>query len=237
MGRSYTGFDGNSDGKLAGTEKFIDEFIKLTGGAFFNNGSWSVRPMRGSDKPSIHGTGRAVDFSYRGAPYKGCGDRKVAEKWIEWLADNADALGIELICDYMPRPFGRGWKCDRSAWRTYTRRTLGSAGGKSWADWIHVELNPTVARDAKHFEKVFALLSGEAPEVDVPEPYRGTPIRRGEADRELVKRIQRVVGAYVDGYFGPKTEKAVMRWQGRHNCYPDGWIGPQTWAAMEPFLQ
>ena len=251
MARNYTGFDGYASGKRKGTEQFAKEFVKFTGGAFWNNGTYGRRPVMGSSsRPSIHGTGRAVDLSYRGAPYNGCGDRKVAEKWINWLADHTEDLHIEIIVDYMPKPFGRAWKCDRNKWRTYLRQTV-SGGGKSYADWIHVEIAPDVADDPDYFRAVFAELSGNTPTVapaPAPDrrnmqPYPGKPIRRGEVDRELVARIQRAlmnagikVRGGADGVFGPATEKAVMQFQGKHNCYPDGWIGPQAWAALEPFL-
>jgi peptidoglycan hydrolase-like protein with peptidoglycan-binding domain len=242
MSRKYTGFDGYASGKRKGTEQFIREFIKLTGGAFFNNGSYGRRAMRGvANKPSIHGTGRACDLSYRGAPYEGCGDRKVAEKWINWLVEHAEDLQLEIVVDYMGRkgrdPFGRGWKCDRNKWKTYLRPTV-TGGGKYWADWIHVEVSPDVADDADFFKIVFAELAGK--ETNPPKrqivPFRGKAIRRGEKDRELVKKIQRVVGAKVDGYFGAQTEKAVMKFQAKHGLTVDGWIGQQTWQVMGAML-
>lgn len=240
MNRPYTGFDGYSNGKRKGTEEFVRQFVKHTGGAVWNNGTYVKRPARGKTKPSNHGTGRAVDFSYRGAPYKGCGDRKLIEPWLDWLVDHADDLHIEIIVDYMPKPYGRTWKCDRNKWRRYTRPTI-TSGGKSYADWFHVEIAPDVADDPEFFKRVFAELSGVTVAVNTPPkreflPYRGKPIRRGERDRELVKRIQKLVGTIVDGDFGPMTERAVMKWQGKNGCYPDGWIGPQTWAAMAPHL-
>jgi len=235
----YTGFDGYASGKRAGTEQFVREFVKHTGGAFWNNGTFVKRPIRGGTRPSNHGTGRATDLSYRGAPYKGCGDRRLAEKWIDWLVDHANDLHIEIIVDYMPKPYGRTWKCDRQKWRRYLRPTI-SSGGKSYADWIHVEIAPDVADDAEFFKRVFSELGAVgtvAPSQPAKHqliPYRGRPIRRGEKDKELVRMIQRVVRTIVDGDFGPVTERAVMRWQGKNGCYPDGWIGPQTWAAMAP---
>ncbi|WP_137119499.1 C40 family peptidase [Segeticoccus rhizosphaerae] len=48
----------------------------------------------------------------------------------------------------------------------------------------------------------------------------------------VVKQIQRIVGAYADGIFGPKTLAAVKRWQGSHGLVVDGIIGPKTAAKM-----
>lgn len=239
MGRKYTGFDGYASGKRKGTEQFIREFVKFTNGAFFNNGSYGRRPQRGRDKPSVHGTGRAVDLSYRGGTYSGCGDRKIAIRWVDWLVENSQDLGIELIIDYSYKPLGRGWKCDRNKWKRYLRPTI-TYGGKSWADWIHVELSPDVCDDSDYFKMLFRELS-KNPAENTPAKtmfvkYRGKPIRRGEKNHELVKKIQRVVGAKVDGLFGRQTEKAVMRFQAKHGLTVDGWIGAQTWAVLGKML-
>jgi len=234
--RKYVGFDGYATKKRAGTEQFIREFVKATGGAFFNNGSYGRRAIRGGSKPSIHGTGRAVDLSYRGAPHSGCGDRKVAEKWINWLADNGDRLMLTMVVDYQPKPFGRAWRCDRG-WKKYLVKTV-TGGGASWADWIHVEVDPSVADDADFFKQAFAELKGA--DTTPPKrnfvPFRGKPIRRGEKDKALVMKIQKVVGAKVDGIFGRKTEAALMRWQGKHGLQADGWIGSQTWPVISKFF-
>lgn len=235
MGRKYTGFEGYASGKRKGTEQFVREFVKFTGGAFFNNGTYMRRPVRGGTKPSIHGTGRAIDLSYRGGTYPGCGNRKTAVKWIDWLVEHAEDLQIELIVDYAYKPLGRGWKCDRNKWRRYARKTI-TGGGQSWADWIHIEISPDVADDPDYYRVVFAELKGKPAEQAPPKmtfvPYRGKPIRRGEKDRDLVRSIQKVVGAKQDGYFGPKTEKAVMAFQAKHGLTVDGWIGAQTWAVI-----
>jgi len=238
----YVGFDGYASGKRKGTEEFARQFIKATGGAFFHNGSFSKRAARGKPYPSVHGTGRAVDLSYRGAPtHSGCGDRKVALKWIDWLVEHANDLGIAMITDYAHKPFGRSWRTDRQCWRVYAKPTV-SGGGASWADWIHVEVTHLDgwADDADAYKQVFASLIDD-PEVEVPAkmtiiPYRGKVIKRGEKDAQLVRKIQKLVGATVDGQFGRKTEAAVMKWQGKNGLLPDGLIGVKTWAKMAPLL-
>ena len=240
----YVGFDGYASGKRKGTEEFARQFIKATGGAFFHNGSYGRRAARGKAYPSVHGTGRAIDLSYRGAPtHAGCGDRKVALEWIDWLVEHANELGVAMIIDYAHKPFGRAWRTDRQCWRVYMKPTVGG-GGKSWADWIHVEITHLDgwADDADAYKQVFASILGEEqPVIPTPPrrvivPYGGTAIRRGHKDTNLVMKIQRVVGAKQDGLFGPKTEKAGMAWQGKNGLLPDGIIGPKTWAVLGPLL-
>jgi len=64
--RKYIGnADGAAKHKRAGMDEFIKQCIKHSGGVFWNNGSFTVRDMRG--KPgviSVHSTGRAVDLSW-----------------------------------------------------------------------------------------------------------------------------------------------------------------------------
>jgi len=63
------------------------------------------------------------------------------------------------------------------------------------------------------------------PTVSVPKLRWGS---RGSA----VRRVQRVVGVYADGVFGPITHRAVKRFQGRKGLYRDGIVGLRTARAM-----
>jgi hypothetical protein len=49
---------------------------------------------------------------------------------MQFLVDNADALGLEMVIDYCPQPFGRAWRCDRNVWRNYL--TTHSPGRTWW---------------------------------------------------------------------------------------------------------
>lgn len=64
----------------------------------------------------------------------------------------------------------------------------------------------------------------------------GSPIRSKANVQANIKRIQRMVGAYVDGFYGnkgsSKTVEAVKKWQKAHGLTPDGIVGPKAWAAM-----
>lgn len=238
MGRKYTGWDRNSSGKRAGTEKFIDLLEERFG--LWNNGSWMVRNKRGKTSASVHGTGRAFDLSWRGGKYRGSGKYEDACALIDFVVDNADALGVEAVFDYYPKPWGRGWKCDRNRWNVYTARAFKGAPG---GDWVHIEISNEYADNPEHYEKFFAKSEGKKPAAKAPAKtesnapkYPGRSLRKGSKGLN-VERVQRVVDAYVDGDFGPKTERAVKKWQRANKscCGPsDGIVGPKTWGCMFP---
>lgn len=110
-------------------------------GGLKNLGSWVVRKQKSSatvnrkELASVHGTGRAVDLGYTGIR----NGRRKCLNFISLLTANADLLGVELILDYLPTPFGRGWKSERGSWQNYDKPTIaGAPGGR----WIHIELSP-----------------------------------------------------------------------------------------------
>lgn len=75
---------------------------------------------------------------------------------------------------------------------------------------------------------------GDVP--DVPEESRVTVsasmrvISKGSTGT-TVKIWQAIVGAGIDGDFGPKTENATIRWQLAHGITADGIVGAKTWKA------
>jgi N-acetylmuramoyl-L-alanine amidase len=72
------------------------------------------------------------------------------------------------------------------------------------------------------------------PEPDVGQaivPYPGKLIKKGSRGID-VQRIQRAVKITADGIYGPKTERAVKRYQTRHGLTADGIVGPKTWNKM-----
>jgi hypothetical protein len=146
MKRVYTG---NKDGAAAGEHPqltaLIKELLKAYNPALWNNGSFGIRNMRAKESLSVHATGRAVDISFRnmGDGKRGVahGGRKYALEAMEYLIKHADALGIEMIIDYVPTPHGRAAKCDRNmAWLKYDKDTV-HGGGSPSSDWFHVEVD------------------------------------------------------------------------------------------------
>jgi hypothetical protein len=155
------------NGKLAGTEKWVDLAELYSGGALWNNGTWVQRDIKG--KPgqiSNHAKGIAADLSYRRIEPRNkgvSGGRKKSLDFINRCLANYDVLGVMLVIDYWPQPLGRSWRCDRvglgvvkpnhaEAWRQATVKTFfGAPGG----DWWHVEITPAMANDPKAVEAAF----------------------------------------------------------------------------------
>jgi hypothetical protein len=158
-GRQYTGnSDGASPKRRAGMDAFIKEMIWAGQGAIWDNGSYGIRPMRGSEALSVHATGRAVDLSYRPSEKRKLANRKDALALINKIVPIANDLGIEMIIDYMPQPFGRAWRCDRQAWQKYSKPTVHGAPG---GDWFHIEITPQAADSAIFVKAAFLKAFGE----------------------------------------------------------------------------
>lgn len=160
--RTYSGFTGNVAKPLPSMNRFIDHVVFLTGGGLWNNGSHGVRKQRGKQTPSVHGTGRAVDLSWRrtklGRGRNGFGDWGQASSFAQFLLDNADVLEIELIIDYYPKPHGRAYRCDRpKEWLNYSAHTVAGAPG---GDWLHVEISPRAAANPTFYDTAFRKALG-----------------------------------------------------------------------------
>jgi len=156
--RPYTGNkDGAAKGLRPGMKVFIEETIKLSNGALWNNGDFGILPMRGKESMSVHGTGRAVDLSYRHMPpKKGIKNgRMEAIRICKIITANADALGLEALFDYFVKPHGRAWMCDRNAWLNYKTETIHGGGS---GDWLHFEISPEMSDNASKMKEAFAHL-------------------------------------------------------------------------------
>jgi hypothetical protein len=169
--RPYTGNkDGEAKGLRPGMKVFIDETIKLSNGALWNNGDFGVRMMRGSETSmSVHATGRAVDLSFRHMPpKKGIKNGRIeALRVLKIIVANADALGVEAIFDYIVKPHGRAWMCDRNAWLNYKKETIHGGGS---GDWLHFEVSPAMADNASKMKEAFANLVIPSPDAQEETP-------------------------------------------------------------------
>ena len=191
MKRTYTGWDKNAKGRRAGTEKLVQFLCYLSGNGLWNNGTWSVRPIRGSDKPSVHGTGRAMDLSWRKTPEKGYGDYNAAKATLDFCVKWADLLCIEEIHDYYLKPYGRGWRCDRAEWKVYDKPTIGSQGG----DWFHIEISNDHADDPAYYAEAFNT-------IFTPQPATPSPVKA-----PIAAETQPIAPKVVKAKQLPKTGK------------------------------
>lgn len=154
MKRPYTGNkDGLAKGATSGLVALVKEITTYSQGALWNNGTFVNRPMRGKESLSVHATGRAADISWRKMEHKGVKNGRVhAEKMMNFLVENADALGIEMVIDYNYAPHGRAWRCDRDAWQVYTKETV---HGTPDGDWFHIEVSPQMSQKPQLISAVF----------------------------------------------------------------------------------
>jgi murein L,D-transpeptidase YcbB/YkuD len=253
MSRPYTGNkDGAARGKRPGLEGLVAAIQTASGGKLWNNGTYGVRNMRGKGALSVHATGRAADISRRkmDARRPGC-SRADVELVMDWLISNADAIGLEFLADYEPGPGGRGWKCDREAWKDWKR---GEVSGAPGGDWIHIELSPATADSTDWIAGVMASFPlgadtpapapAPAPESSSSKPYPGTSTKLGSKATARVREIQQRLadlGAknsagtaplVVDGDFSRATDAAVRAFQSAAGLTVDGIVGPKSWAAL-----
>lgn len=144
-------------GKLAGTEEWVKQAAKHSGGALWNNGTHVVRDVR--SKPGVvsnHARGVAMDLSYRHMPASGRGvldGRRLSLQFIRKALTNWQTLGLCLAIDYYPQPFGRSWRCDRTAWRRATAPTF---SGAPKGDWWHLEITLELAQNPEQVAAAFA---------------------------------------------------------------------------------
>jgi peptidoglycan hydrolase-like protein with peptidoglycan-binding domain len=76
-----------------------------------------------------------------------------------------------------------------------------------------------------------AQVANRAPTLSWPVVGQGATGQRVVAIQYLLNQ-QIGAGLVVDGIFGPKTEAAVKRFQGRDHLPMDGKVGPGTWMKL-----
>jgi hypothetical protein len=178
-------------------------------------GCYGVRPIRGGTKWSAHAFGAAQDMGYRNGPARDVIETEV----IPFLEQHAPQLGIQRIHDYWAKRYwqaGKGW--------------IGRPPGNGH-DWLHIETTEQAWGDGRSVEE---RIGGAAPAPAAPKPAKPAAwrtVKKGSKG-EAVKKVQAVIGATVDGQFGPKTEAAVKAYQAQHGLVSDGIVGPITAAHM-----
>ena len=161
--RDYIGAsDGPANAKRPGTEMWVRQAAKYSNGALWNNGTFMRRDIKGKPgQMSVHSTGRAIDLSYRKMPNKGIDKgRNTARQFFKKVVANANQLGVQMVIDYRPKPWGASWRCDRQAWKKYSKPTISGAPG---GDWFHIEITPQAADSVIFVKAAFLKVFGEIP--------------------------------------------------------------------------
>ena len=147
VGRPYIGAADVTSGPRPGTirmQHYLGYLFQMK-----SLGIYANRPARGSDKPSVHRTGRAADIGGGPNQIKAC---------LQFLDEHCREA-LQEIHDYKnllyPGNFGAGWRCDRDAWRVYDKPTLGPGGL-----WVHYELEPDYADDPTMVDKLMERIFG-----------------------------------------------------------------------------
>lgn len=187
-----------------------------------------------SASPSSHMFGAAYDCRYGlyGGVWRGDGN-----EICQWLLDNYDVLGIQMVIDYKNR---RIWKSDRMAWKPHPTM---QGGGDSR---FHIE----TSKEDWHNDLPIRQRLGEAPPaphipitVEQAKNYRlkqgaggeDAPIDEVEAVQILQRELSKN-GFWTkdDGDFGSKTKASVVAFQKKAKIVVDGIVGPQTWGKLVP---
>ena len=137
-----------------GARALAAQWTRLTGR---KAGGYVCRPIRGSQQPSVHGDGRAID-AYANA--NDPAQRAQAEIYAAWLIANA----VELQCAYIIWN-GRQWSWPRRAegWRPYH-------GVSTHTDHLHIEVSWEGARQPS------GLFSGGVPGLGSGTPAPPGPV-------------------------------------------------------------
>lgn len=142
-------------------------------------------------------------------------ERDGVEKMVWWVHDWRQAF-YDLICRVNPtlQQFRQGW-WNRARWQTPESREW-------WQHWAG--------------EDTAAICAACEPMPSAPMPV--ALLSQGMVGVD-VKRLQQrliaeghLVGDAADGFFGPKTDAAVRRFQEARGLVVDGWVGNATRAAL-----
>jgi hypothetical protein len=180
------------------------------------------RAVRGGATPSVHNEGRAWDWRYP--------TRAAGEEALRFLVDNAEALQVQRIHDYLK---SRAWTPTRGWYAMKPSAVTGM--GQTWATWLHTERNRSGAANPAPVEDLVAPQSPPKPPLRPVLPFV-RELTLGDSG-EPVKALQAALNALgsrlvVDGKFGPRTEAAVRAFQARSGLRVDGKAGPRTHAAI-----
>ena len=129
------------------------------------------------------------------------------------------------------------------AWKTGTKLAA-KAGIKGWMGGLGATYGAGKAADAiaAPDDKTTGTQQPAQPAPGQKQPAPGQkqptqqkqPYNTGTADQ--IKALQKVIGAKIDGIYGPETKQKLMAWQKQQGLKVDGVPGPETYKALIKYV-
>jgi len=179
----------------------------------WSGGIFNCRTVRGSQQPSIHGEGRALDWMMPVVNGRGHPDGHDA---VRRLGKHGKTLGIQTII------------FDRTIWSARSPNGRPYTGVHPHFDHIHAEITRDAGRTLT-LARLNAILNGGVSAGLVVSPR---PTLRQGSSGDTVKELQRLLKVKADGKFGPQTHASVVAFQRANGLKADGVVGRETWTAL-----
>lgn len=197
--------------------------VDQAGGQFL--GCYNRRPIIGGTSWSSHAFGAAIDWGY-GERHNGPGRPAMLAVVLPWLIENHAALGVQQIHDYGGNRYWQNWR----GW-------INRPPGRGPSDALHIETHELMWSDDETIPN-----RGVPMLVLEREPAPNWPGKSLRIDSKgvSVERVQRRLNELgypcgrPDGWFGPRTDRAVRNFQRDHAPPVDGIVGRITWSALFP---
>lgn len=180
---------------------------------------------------SEHYEGRALDWMV--SAYN-ADQKALADSIVGWLSA-PDAQGRPGA---MARRFGINYIIwNRKMWRAYApeRGWADYTGVSPHTDHIHITFTWDGAYKRTSWwtgKALTTVTTGPTTTTDPTATSTGYPLLTVGSTGEYVAMVQKIVGATIDGDFGPMTKSAVVAWQSKNGVPATGAVDDATWQQM-----
>jgi GH25 family lysozyme M1 (1,4-beta-N-acetylmuramidase) len=175
-----------------------------------------------------------ADWEYDSDKYKPGLSKATRTEWVKKFCEEmkkyAYSVGVYANPDYLKSKFND--LSEYPLWLAYYATSKGKYEPLMWQYTSSGHVDGIVGRvDIDTYY-------GEASSSSPAPAKKNYPIIRSESSGEYVKLLQSILKDYgydcgpIDGMFGPKTYKAVTKFQRDKGLDPDGIVGPLTWGEL-----
>ena len=201
--------------------------------------------------------GRAIlCLDWEGQDNPNFGNPEYAIAWLKYVKQKTGITPFIYMSKSVCRQYKSRWDASFPLWMAeYANYQYTGYKSTPWTDaygygpWTNCQIFQYSSRGrlpgySKDLDLDLSYISAEEwmmyarGEIEHTQPDTKLPLlRKGDAN-EYVRHWQMFLNlngyacGNADGIFGPKTEKAVKKWQETHGLKPDGIIGPLTWGTI-----